>query len=113
LSSPADIALQLATQVEMVGSTTYELVEADHNKIKDCTHIEGCTVTVSAGLTSGIAGVPFTCGLSKGAAGNVEVVGDGVVVNAPGSLFTMTTLYGLMMLTEWPDSSFRLYGGTG
>jgi hypothetical protein len=104
-------ASALATQIVTVTDATRTLSSADHNKILDFTHTAGCAVTVLGGLTSGIAGVPFTCGLSKGAsAGNVTVIA-GTVVNAPGGFLTMNTQFGMMTLTEWPDATFRLYGG--
>jgi hypothetical protein len=101
----------LATQIVTVADATRTLSSADHNKILDCIHTAGCEVTVLGGLTSGIAGVPFTCGISKGAsAGNVTVIA-GTVVNAPNAFLTINAQFGLMTLTEWPDGTFRLYGG--
>jgi hypothetical protein len=101
----------LATQIVTVAEATRTLSSADHNKILDCTNVAGCAVTVLAGLVSGIAGVPFTCGLSKGAsAGNVTVIA-GAIVNAPSGFLVMNTQYGMMTLTQFPDGSFRLYGG--
>lgn len=100
------VAASLATQVVSFGSATKTLSSADHNTIIDCT--AACTVTVPSGLTSGLSGVPFTCGLSKAGTGNVTVAGT---VNAPGNLKVLSTQYGLMTLTEFPGGTFRLYGG--
>jgi|SRR6185295_2022157 len=101
-----------ASQIVTVAAANRTLTSADHNKILDCTSPTGCTVVVPAGLTSGAAGIAFTCGLSKGAgAGNVIVGGSGVAVNAPGNLLTMSNTYGMMTLTQWNDGTFRLFGG--
>ena len=104
-------APNITTQIVIVTDASRTLTSADHNKILDCIHTAGCAVTVLGGLTSGISGVPFTCGISKGAsAGNVTVIA-GTVVNAPSGFLTMNTQFGMMTLTGWPDGTFRLYGG--
>jgi hypothetical protein len=106
-----EVVAYVATQVVTVSDATRMLSSADHNKILDCIHITGCAVTVPGGLTSGIAGAPFTCGLSKGeGAGNVTVIAE-TIVKAPSDFLTMNTQFGMMTLTEWPDGTFRLYGG--
>jgi hypothetical protein len=104
----------IATTIVTVTGATRTLSSADHNKILDFTNATGCSVTVPLGLVSGISGTPFLCQLSKGtSAGNITVVaGAGAIVNAEGGLFVLTTSYGVMTLKEWPDGSFRLYGGT-
>ena len=103
-----------AFQVVAVTAATRTLSSADHNKILDCTNASGCLVTVPLGLTSGISGVPFSCGLSKGAGGgDVTVVeGIGCTVEAPSGFTVLDEEFGRMTLAEWPDGSFRLYDGT-
>lgn len=104
------IAGDNATQVVTEPGAAKTLSSADHNKIIACT--VACSVTVPSTLTSGVNGVPFTCGLSKDGTGNVTVVaGSGATVNAPDAKKVLSTQYGLMTLTQWAASSFRLYGG--
>jgi hypothetical protein len=109
----AAVAFYMATQVELVPENTYTLTSNDHNKIKDFTNASGCIITVPSTLDSNVLGVPFTCGIGKGSTGNVTIAaGAGAIVNAPGGFKTMNVQYGFMTITEWPDGSFRVYGGT-
>lgn len=105
-----------AATVSIVSGTTHTLSSADHNTLLDCTNENGCSVTVPEGLSSGVDGEPFHCwlctGPEGGALGSVTVLGDGVTVNATDENVVLTGAYARMELFEWPDGSFRLFGGT-
>lgn len=93
-------------EIKTVSTSTYTLLQSDENKTLHFTNLNGCTVTVPSGLTSGLYQ-----GKQMGD-GQVEFVGDsGVEINTVDGFLLKTAGKNAVWALDWTSSNkYVIYG---
>lgn len=103
-----DVGLKAGAKIKTVAGANLTLDDTYHAYIIDFTNASGCVVTIPDYLRP-----DFYCGISQGAAGQVQVsaVGD-VALNEPNGQFKTAAQYVMLSLIAFARNSFRLFGST-
>lgn len=113
-SSLSAIAAYLATVPVTYAGTARNFATADHNTTVNCTSSSAITLTVQAGLSSGISGVKFVAEIRQSGTGKATVAaGAGVTIHNLDSNFSTLARYARIILIQVATDEYDLIGQVG